>query len=56
MNFLLISLLFVKSIVKNEFFIPRIEVVVTIVTPQDQFYIEANLAYVLIYTICSIFS
>ena len=47
LNFLLISLLFFKSIVKNEFLIPkysRIEVLVMIVAPQDQFYIETNLA------------
>ena len=46
-NFLLISLLFFKSIVKNEFLIPKysgIEVLVMIVAPQDQFYIETNLA------------
>ena len=47
LNFLLISLLFFKSIVKNEFLVPkysRIEVLVMIVAPQDQFYIETNLA------------
>ena len=47
LNFLLISLLFFKSIVKNEFFIPkypRIMVLVMIVAPQDHFYIETNLA------------
>ena len=41
------SLLFFKSIVKNEFLTPkypRIEVLVMIVAPQDQFYIETNLA------------
>ena len=40
LQFLLISLLFFKSIVKNEFLIPkysRIEVLVMIVAPQDQF-------------------
>ena len=39
--------LFFKSIVKNEFLTPkypRIEVLVMIVAPQDQFYIETNLA------------
>ena len=38
---------FFKSIVKNEFLTPkysRIEVLVMIVAPQDQFYIETNLA------------
>ena len=47
LNFLLISLLFFKSIIKNEFLVPkyfRIEVLVMIVAPQDQFYIETNLA------------
>ena len=47
LNFLLTSLLFFKSIVKNEFLIAkyfRIEVLVMIVAPQDQFYIETNLA------------
>ena len=47
LNFLLISLLFFKYIVKNEFLVPkysRIEVLVMIVAPQDQFYIETNLA------------
>ena len=47
LNFLLISLLYFKSIVKNEFLIPkysRIEVLVMTVAPQDQFYIETNLA------------
>ena len=46
LNFLLIIVIF-QSIVKNEFLIPkypRIEVLVMIVAPQDQFYIEANLA------------
>ena len=47
LDFLLISLLFFKSIVKNEFLIPkysRIEVLVMIVAPQDQLYIETSLA------------
>ena len=47
LNFLLISLLFFKSIAKNEFLIPkysRIEVLVMIVAPQDQFCIKTNLA------------
>ena len=47
LNFLLIPLLFFKSIVKNEFLIPkysRIEILVIIVAPQDQFYIETNSA------------
>ena len=47
LNFLLILLLFFKSVVKNEFLIPiysRIEVLVMIVAPHDQFYIETNLA------------
>ena len=40
-------MLFFKSIVKFEFLVPkysRIEVLVMIVAPQDQFYIETNLA------------
>ena len=48
LNFLLISLLFFKSIVKYEFLVPkyyRLEVLVTIVAPQDQLYIETNLAF-----------
>ena len=47
LHVLLISLLFFKSIVINEFLIAkysRIEVLVMIVAPQDQFYIETNLA------------
>ena len=47
LNFLLISLLFFISVIKNEFLIPkysRIEVLVTIVALQDQFYTETNLA------------
>ena len=47
LNFLLISLLFFKSIVINEFLIAkysRIEALVIIVDPQDQLYIEPNLA------------
>ena len=47
LNFLLISLLFFKSVVKNEFLVPkyyRLEVLVMIVAPQDQLYIETNLA------------
>ena len=59
LNFLLISFLYFKSIVKNEFLMPkfsRIKVLVMVVAPQDQFYIETNLAYLLIYTLCSICS
>ena len=55
LNFLLISLLFLKSIVKSKFLIPkysRITVLVLIVAPQDQVYIETNSAHLLIYTIC----
>ena len=51
-----IILLFFKSIIKNEFLVPiyfRIEVLVMFVAPQDQFYIETNLAYLLIDAICS---
>ena len=46
LNFLLIIVIF-QSIVENEFLTPkypRIEVLVMIVAPQDQFYIETNLA------------